>query len=93
MDLQLTGKSALVTGATAGIGLEIARTLAAEGARVIITGRDGDEILVSAQSDDALDRPISTYNFAKARFLHVEGVRVELSDDACFEILLRGGNL
>ncbi|MBB5535709.1 SDR family NAD(P)-dependent oxidoreductase [Rhizobium giardinii] len=40
MDLQLKGKTALVTGATAGIGLEIARTLAVEGARVIITGRD-----------------------------------------------------
>jgi NAD(P)-dependent dehydrogenase (short-subunit alcohol dehydrogenase family) len=40
MDLQLTGKTALVTGATAGIGLEIARTLAVEGAKIIITGRD-----------------------------------------------------
>jgi NAD(P)-dependent dehydrogenase (short-subunit alcohol dehydrogenase family) len=40
MDMQLNGKSALVTGATAGIGLEIARKLAVEGANVIITGRD-----------------------------------------------------
>lgn len=40
MDLQLTDKTALVTGATAGIGLEIARALALEGARVLITGRD-----------------------------------------------------
>jgi len=39
MDLQLTGKLALVTGSTAGIGLGIAKTLAAEGARVIINGR------------------------------------------------------
>jgi NAD(P)-dependent dehydrogenase (short-subunit alcohol dehydrogenase family) len=39
MDLQLTGKTALVTGSTAGIGLAIAKKLAAEGAAVIITGR------------------------------------------------------
>ncbi len=39
MDLELSGKSALVTGSTAGIGFAIARGLAREGARVIITGR------------------------------------------------------
>ncbi|MDR9772751.1 SDR family oxidoreductase [Rhizobium hidalgonense] len=44
MDLQLTGKTTLVTGATAGIGLEIARTLAGEGARVVITGRDRNKL-------------------------------------------------
>jgi NAD(P)-dependent dehydrogenase (short-subunit alcohol dehydrogenase family) len=44
MDLQLDGKTALVTGSTAGIGLEIARTLAVEGARVIIAGRSQDKL-------------------------------------------------
>jgi NAD(P)-dependent dehydrogenase (short-subunit alcohol dehydrogenase family) len=44
MDLQLSNKTALVTGATAGIGLEIARTLAAEGAQVTICGRSQEKL-------------------------------------------------
>lgn len=39
MDLQLDGKRALVSGSTAGIGFAIAKTLAQEGAQVIINGR------------------------------------------------------
>jgi NAD(P)-dependent dehydrogenase (short-subunit alcohol dehydrogenase family) len=39
MDLGLRGKACLVTGSTGGIGLETARLLAAEGARVVTCGR------------------------------------------------------
>ncbi len=39
MDLELTDKTALVTGSTGGIGLAIAQALAAEGAHVIVNGR------------------------------------------------------
>lgn len=39
MDLKLEGKRALVTGSTSGIGEQIAKTLAAEGVRVIVHGR------------------------------------------------------
>ena len=47
---KLDGKIALVTGATSGIGLETARLFAAEGARLIVHGRDADRLaLVAAE--------------------------------------------
>jgi 3-oxoacyl-[acyl-carrier protein] reductase len=49
MDLQLSGKTAIVTGATAGIGLAIATTLAREGVSVTITGRGGDKLDAAVQ--------------------------------------------
>ncbi len=32
-------------------------------------------ILVAAHSIDALERPLDTYNFTTARFIHIDGVR------------------
>ena len=43
MNLQLNDKRALVTGSTSGIGEAIAKSLAAEGARVVINGRNEQE--------------------------------------------------
>jgi 3-oxoacyl-[acyl-carrier protein] reductase len=42
MDFGLSGKAALVTGSTSGLGLASARALAAEGASVAVCGRRGD---------------------------------------------------
>jgi NAD(P)-dependent dehydrogenase (short-subunit alcohol dehydrogenase family) len=44
MDLKLTEKVALVSGSTAGIGLAIARSLAAEGAHVYVNGRTQERV-------------------------------------------------
>lgn len=44
MDLKLTGKVALITGSTAGIGFATARALAAEGAHVYVNGRTRERV-------------------------------------------------
>ena len=44
MDLQLNGKTALVTGSTAGIGFAIAKLLLLEGATVFINGRSQSSV-------------------------------------------------
>lgn len=48
MDMQLADRHALITGSTSGIGFAIARSLAAEGAKVTLTGR------TQARVDDAI---------------------------------------
>ena len=56
MDLELSGKRALVTGASRGIGLATAKRLAAEGARVVLNAghsREGLDVAV-AQVEGAL---------------------------------------
>jgi NAD(P)-dependent dehydrogenase (short-subunit alcohol dehydrogenase family) len=40
--MELTGKLALITGSTGGIGSESARLMAAAGAEVVVSGRDAD---------------------------------------------------
>lgn len=50
MDLRLNGKRALVTGSTSGIGRAIAIALAAEGAAVLVHGRDAER--AKATADD-----------------------------------------
>lgn len=44
MDLQLAGKLAFVSGSSRGIGFAVARILAAEGARVVVSGREAGTV-------------------------------------------------
>ena len=44
MDLELTGKTVLITGGTDGLGLALATQLAAEGAAVAVCGRDEERL-------------------------------------------------
>lgn len=50
MNLGLQGKLAVVSGSTAGIGLAIAGTLAAEGARVIVNGRTEERVTAAIEN-------------------------------------------
>ncbi|MEE1930625.1 SDR family oxidoreductase [Streptomyces sp. TRM 70351] len=48
MDLGLKDRAYLVTGGTRGLGLATARELVNDGARVIVTGRDGESVAAAA---------------------------------------------
>src|SRR4051794_7400550 len=68
----MSGRTALVTGSTDGIGVAIARTLAAEGARVIVSGRNvkrGEQVVqnILDKGDEA--------RFAAADLSTSDGVR------------------
>ena len=55
---------------------------------LIVVGFDGPDTLIAAQTDDALDRPLSSYNNDYARYIKIEGVRYEVSEDyPCFDKL------
>jgi NAD(P)-dependent dehydrogenase (short-subunit alcohol dehydrogenase family) len=53
MDLGLKGKSAVVSGSTAGIGLAIATVLAQEGVHVVINGRTEARVTAAAKTIEA----------------------------------------
>lgn len=63
MDLQLDGKSALITGGSKGIGFATAKTFAAEGVSLHLASRDEDA-LESAKTEirNGFDVEVSTYS-------------------------------
>lgn len=57
---------------------------------LIISGFERGDVLVCAHSDDALDRRLSTYNYASLRVIHIEGARIEYDYTELFNRLLSG---
>lgn len=57
---------------------------------LIISGFKDRDILVCAHSDDALDRPLSSYPYYSLRIIHIFGARLELDDNRVFEQLING---
>ena len=87
MDLKLTGKTALVTGSTAGIGFGIARRLLQEGASVVINGRTKKRI------NSALDQlrqaiPDCTVQGCAADFADAAAVQRLLGTHDAVDILI-----
>jgi 3-oxoacyl-[acyl-carrier protein] reductase len=77
MDLELTGRVALVTAASKGLGRATATQLAAEGARVMISSRGADQLAQTAKE------------IADATGAQVEHCPADVSDAADLDRLLR----
>jgi 3-oxoacyl-[acyl-carrier protein] reductase len=78
MDLGLRDRACLVTGSTAGIGLETAKLLVAEGAHVAVTGRDPARVeQAKRESGAALGIAADLSGAAAAERLVAEVGRVE----------------
>lgn len=61
---------------------------------LIIVGYDGDDPLVAAQTNNALRRPLSSYEYDFSRFIKIDGIRMEIPDmPDCYTSVLDGTSL
>jgi gluconate 5-dehydrogenase len=81
----LSGKTALITGSSEGLGLSMARGLAGAGATIILNGRDEKKLANAAQSfaDDGHNVAVRAFDVADeeaviAAFEHFDAAGVEI---------------
>jgi NAD(P)-dependent dehydrogenase (short-subunit alcohol dehydrogenase family) len=89
MKIDLSGKTALVTGSTLGIGFAIAKGLAGSGANVVINGRGQDKVDAAVRSLDGKVRGIaadvSTAQGCKALVAALPDVDILINNAGIFE--------
>lgn len=86
-DNRLSGRTAIVTGSSSGIGEAIARVLAASGAAVVISGRD------AARAQEVADRIIASGGVAHVVPVDLAGSYDEIRDFAATATRLLGGRV
>ncbi len=59
--MTIEGKVALITGGAQGIGLGIARRLAADGADIALVDMKGEKLVAAAEHIEALGRRVTTF--------------------------------
>ena len=87
MDLKLTDKRAFVSGSTYGIGYAIAKTLAIEGASVIINGRNENDIAKAVEKLKT-ETGSSLVTGVKADFLKENEIKRLIADIEQLDILI-----
>ena len=99
----ITGNPIFISenGGVGPFGIEVSAENVVEGDVVQLADADGDfyhtliisdfredDVLVCAHTDDVLDRPLSEYNYASLRVLHVEGAMLYFDDEKRFDELI-----
>ena len=85
------GKEAAVDECEVGDVIQLAREGEGYYHTLMIVGFNGDDPLVAAQTDDAFARPLSTYTYDYARYIAIDGARVEVAlGEDCFESVYNG---
>ena len=92
MNIDLSGKTALVTGSTAGIGYAIAKGLAASGANVVINGRSQEKVDASVRKLDGIGgrvqgiaADVSTATGGNALMAEIPDVDILINNAGIFE--------